>query len=95
MKLEEEDKNILKLGRAFEAMKRTEGWHYYRQLLQAHHDTHTKAILTPNNDITSIFAGERSKGAVVGLQLALNLLDTICTQAEEIRKRIGEDPDAD
>lgn len=74
-------------------MLRSEGWHFYQQLVEAHRATHTNAVMAATKDISSILAGERDKGAVVALNLALNLPKNICEQAAEIRQKLGEDFD--
>lgn len=93
--LDEDQKNTLKLARAFEPMLRSEGWHYYSQLVEAHRQSHTNAVMAATKDIAGILAGERDKGAVVALALALNLPKVIASEASEIRKSMGEDPNAD
>ncbi len=95
MKLDEDQKNTLKLARAFEPMLRSEGWHYYSQLVEAHRDSHTKAVMSATSDMAGAFAGERDKGAVVALALALNLPKVITEEAAKLRKSLGEDFDGD
>ena len=94
-KLDEEQKNTLKLARSFEPMLRSEGWHYYQQLVEAHAKSHTSAVMAATNDIAGVLAGERDKGAVVALALALNLPKVITEEAAKLRKSLGEDFDGD
>jgi len=95
LKLDEDQKNTLKLARAFEPMLRSEGWHYYSELVKAHRDSHTNAVMTATKDIAGVLAGERDKGAVVALALALNLPKVIADEAQKLRKSLGEDFDGD
>lgn len=95
MKPDEEQKNTLKLARGFEPMLRSEGWHYYEQLVVAHRESHMKAVMAATKDISGVFGGERDKGAYAALTLALNLPKVIVEEAAKIRKDMGEDPDGD
>jgi len=94
-KMTEEDKGVLKMARAIEPLLRSEGWHYYMQVVGAHKDQHLRAILSATADISGVLAGERDKGALVALNLALDWPKTLIEQAVQIRKELGEDPDAD
>lgn len=94
MKLSDEDKNTLKLARAFEATRRTEGWHYLKQILESRKQSHTNSIMSGTTDLAGVLAGERDKGAVVGLTFAIQCMEVTCSEAEAIRKQRGEDPDA-
>ena len=89
--LTQDEKEDLKLARALEPMRRTEGWQLYAQILVKHRETHMRSILGPITSIESALAGEREKGTVVGIELALNLVNTICDEAEKIRKAVGDD----
>lgn len=95
MKLDDEQKNTLKLARAFEPMLRSEGWHYYSELVKAHQQSHMNSVMSATKNIEGVFGGERDKGAYVALNLALNLPKVITDQAAELRKKMGEDPDGD
>ena len=94
-KLDESDKGTLKMARAFEVMMRSEGWHFYSQILEAHKKTHTDGIMSPTIDTASVYKGERDKGALAGINLALNIPKVVCEEAATIRKKLGEDPDGD
>lgn len=89
-KLTEDEKEDLKLARALEPMRRSEGWSVYKKLLEAHKNTHMQSILGPITSVETALAGEREKGTVVGIALALNLIDTVCGEAEKIRKVAGD-----
>jgi hypothetical protein len=95
VKLDEDQKNTLKLARAFEPMLRSEGWHYYSQLVLAHKEQHANAVMAATKDISGVLAGERDKGAYVALNFALNLPKVLAEEAAQIRKNMGEDPDGD
>lgn len=92
--LTDADKEDLKLARALEPMLRSEGWSVYSKLLEKIRDQHMQSILSATTGIESVLAGEREKGTVVGINLALNLGKTILDTAEQIKKNLGEDPDA-
>lgn len=95
MKLTEDEKGTLKLARAFEPLRKSEGWHYLKQILEARRDSHMKAVMSPNLDERTAYAAERDKGAYAALMFVLSLLDITCEEAEKIRKDRGEDPDGD
>jgi hypothetical protein len=95
LRLDDDQKNTLKLARAFEPMLRSEGWHYYSQLVEAHRTAHTKAVMSATVSIEGVLTGERDKGAATALALALNLPKVIAEEAAQIRKNMGEDPNAD
>lgn len=94
-KLDEDQKNVLKLARAFEPMVRSEGWHFYMQIVEGHLKAHMEGIISPTVDIAGVLQGERDKGAVVGLRLVKNIVSSVIEQAAEIRKDIGDNPDDD
>lgn len=89
-KLSDDEKEDLRLARALEPMRRSEGWALYSKLLKTHKETHLRSILGPITSIETVLAGEREKGTVVGIDLALNLIETICSEAEKIRKVAGD-----
>ena len=94
-KLTEEDKGVLKMARAMEPFLRSEGWHYYTQVMEAHKKQHLGAILAATADLKGVLAGERDKGALVALNLASDWPKTLIEQAAQIRKEVGEDPDGE
>jgi len=93
--LHEDEKNVLKLARALEPLLRSEGWHYYTQVMAARRDAHAQAVMSSTADLSGVLAGERDKGAFVALNLALGWPATVIEQAKQIRKEAGEDADAD
>jgi hypothetical protein len=91
-KLAPGDIEDIKLARVIEPLRRSEAWRVYSELLKVHKEQHLKNVMTGTVDVAGVLKGERDKGAVVGIDLCLNLLETICTQAESLTK--GHDDDA-
>lgn len=94
-KLDENDKGTLRMADAFETMLRSQGWSYYTQILAAHEKTHVDGIMQPTTDTASVYKGERDKGALAGIRLALNIPKVVCEEAAAIRKNLGVDSDGD
>lgn len=95
VKLDDADRGTLKMADAFETMLRSQGWDYYKQILAAHEKTHIEGIMSPTTDQASMYKGERDKGALAGIRLALNIPTIVCAEAAMIRKNLGADPDGD
>lgn len=92
--LDEDEKSILRFSRAFEPMLRSEGWHFYRELLTKHIEDRQQIVNSASTSIEAVLQSEGAKGALAGLRLALQVVDVIVEQAKAIRIERGEDEDA-
>ena len=80
----------IKRARAFEAMVKTEGWHFYTELLTGQINDRMKGILSPTPP-GGRDASEHNKGTVFGLLLARDLPSTtIATMKDVMAKFAGE-----
>lgn len=92
--LNEDEKGTLRMGEAFNLMLKSPGWNYFQQILRTRLEVHTNSVMSQTTGIAEVFASERDKGAVMALRMTLNIPLTVIKDAEEIRKILGEDPDA-
>jgi hypothetical protein len=103
--LKPEDKDDIKIGRAFQAMVATEGWQHYLRLLNVHIETTKNRALQPFavkqenkashqvlfSAVDQLLSSEADKGAIMGLTLARDLPSSIISNMETLLSRGGAD----
>jgi hypothetical protein len=91
-RLTPEEIQDIKLARAIEPLRRSEAFRIYCDLLRGHREEHVRGIVAATTDIAGVLQGERGKGAIVFADLALNLVEHICKNADDLTKD-SEDAD--
>jgi len=89
-----EEREILRLAKAFEGMKGAEWWQEYEKILRAQIETRERIALLPLSEKNPAFEGldfatrtanqETIKGAIIGLRLALAIPDLTIKHAADI-----------
>lgn len=93
MPLSDDERRILRQGRALGEMLGTEGWKEYEKILQAHCEERLALLLLPLGDskhteaMMAAVGQEYIKGAVYGLRLALSLPASTVEQSRELQDR--------
>lgn len=107
--LDPQEKEDVKVGRAIQAMMRTEGWTHYERLLKYHVEQKKRDVLLPFDlkqdgkakegvlfgAWDALLAGEAHKGAIMGLTLALGLPASIIANMESILSRYESSEESD
>lgn len=102
--LSKEDIEDLRTAKEMEDLIHSPGWKLYAKILEKHIEDKTKEALMPTHirtsfgpdgspvlidGISQVLFGEASKGAIMGLRLALSLPSGIVAGAAELRARFS------
>jgi len=86
-----DERELIRRGRAMEALVASDGWKVLREVLQVQMDTYGTQAVMPCRDLNAVLPGEFAKGALVGLQLSINMPATILRESKELLASGGED----
>lgn len=93
-----EDLADIKLGQEMEDLINTPGWKIYSAILQKHIDNKIRDAFLPVHQregslgqqidgVTQVLLAEASKGAIIGLRLALEIPSGIVAGSQTLRKK--------
>ncbi len=84
MPITKQEAEVVKQGRALEAMIVSEGWKTYTEIMQSQVDNAATEVMKPPQNLDDIIVGEGAKGVFRGLRLAMTLPSVTITMMKEI-----------
>lgn len=87
--MQQEDRELIKLGRALEDLVRQDGWKELQGIIERRINSEHGRLIKASNNIGDVLLTEYVKGTIYGLVYARDLAQTTIEQARELQKRHG------
>lgn len=85
--MNQEDRELVKLGRALEDLVRQDGWKELQGIIERRINSEHGRLIKESRDIGDVLLTEYVKGTIYGLVYARDLAQTTIEQAREVQKR--------